>query len=176
MTRRGWIAILCALVAGGVFAAVAVAAPHFKKGGTPTCADEGDLLRCRGTLAGLGNENLVIDLQAHGEASFECENPGGNRAPGQNKIPFTAEGSQTIQGSAIKNGNATFNVAAPEDPPPTPTAEDAGCPNDNWKAVRVSDVAFSDINLTITQGGTLLFTCTRPGPVPSSGSVTLSCS
>jgi hypothetical protein len=175
MTRRGWIAILCALVAGGVFAAVAVAAPHFKKGGTPTCRDTGNELVCTGTLAGLGNGDLVIDLQANAVASFECENRGGNRAPGQNKIPFSAEGSQTIQDTEFKNGNASFNVAAPEDPP-TPTAEEAGCPNGNWRAVRTSDIAFSDIRLTITQGGTLLFTCTRPGPVPSSGSVTLSCS
>jgi hypothetical protein len=158
-----------------LFAAAGIAAsPHFKKGGEPTCRDTGTQLSCSGSLAGLGNESVDIVLTADAQASFACVNPGGNESPGQNKVPFTATGSQHFDASEIKNGNLSFTVAAPTTPP-TATAEQAGCPNGNW-STRLTSVDFTNIRLTISQGGVLLFTCTRSGPVPTSGSVALSCS
>jgi hypothetical protein len=161
------------IVASLVVVAGAVAAsPHFKKGGTPACRDTGTQLVCSGSLAGLGNEDVDIVLTADAQASFNCVNPGGNEAPGQNKVPFTATGSQHFDASEIKNGNLAFSVAAPTTPP-TATPQQAGCPNGQW-STRLTQVDFANIRLTISQGGVLLFTCTRSGPVPNT-SVTLSC-
>ena len=62
MSRRGWIAILCGVVGGGVFASVAIAAnPQFTKKGAPTCTDTGTQLVCQGELTGLGNADRVIE-------------------------------------------------------------------------------------------------------------------
>jgi hypothetical protein len=174
--RKGWLVILV-LVLAGVFAAVAVAAPHFTRNGAPTCRDIGNQLVCSGELAGLGNQNLRIDLTTNAEASFACGNPGrkSNQAPGINKVPFKAGGSQTIEAPAIKNGRARFEVFAPQTPPPPPDPEDI-CPNGNWTTVTLTGVDFRDIVLDISQGGVLLFHCTFTGVVPSSGSVTPTCS
>jgi hypothetical protein len=176
MSRRSWIAGLTVFVLCGVFSSVALgASPHFTKQGVPTCEDTGTSLACSGELVGLGNADLVISLRSDAVATFLCGAPGNNNvAAGQNKVPFTASGSQTIPGSAIKNGRASFNVFAPTTPP-TATPEQAGCPNPNWHVIRANDIDFANINLTISQGGVLLFTCTYPGEVPEGGSVTLSC-
>jgi hypothetical protein len=155
------------------------ASPHFKKGGTPTCSDTGTQLVCTGSLAGLGNETVFIDLSADAQGTFACVNPGGNESPGQNKVPFKVASTTVIPSSDIKNGNLTFRAAAPLTPP-TATAEQAGCPNPNW-STRLTNLEFSNVRLVISQGptketATVLFTCTSPGAVPESGSVTLSCS
>jgi hypothetical protein len=165
------------LVLCGALTSVSVAAsPHFTKNGVPACTDTGTQLVCSGELVGLGNADLVISLRADALATFLCGAPGNsNVAPGANKVPFTATGSQTIPGSAIKNGRASFSVTAPTTPP-TATPEQAGCPNSNWHVIRAEDIDFANINLTIAQGGVLLFTCTHPGAVPEGGTVTLSCS
>jgi hypothetical protein len=140
------------------------ASPHFKHGGTPACRDTGTTIECTGSLAGLGNADVVFRLSADGLASFACVNPGGNESPGQNKVPFTASSVTTISAGDIKNGNLTFDVFAPQTPP-TATATQAGCPNPNW-STRLIDVAFSNARLIIEQpAGTVIFTCTRSGAI-----------
>jgi hypothetical protein len=148
-----------------VAAPVATAAsPHFKHGGTPACRDTGTTIECKGSLAGLGNADVVFRLSANGLASFACVNPGGNESPGQNKVPFTASSVTTISAGDIKNGNLAFDVFAPQTPP-TATATEAGCPNPNW-STRLTDVAFSNARLVIEQpAGTVIFTCTRSGAI-----------
>jgi hypothetical protein len=177
MRTRWLVPMILSFVLAAALASVAWAAnPHFRRGGTPTCQDTGTLLVCSGKLAGLGNADLVIDLSSNAEASFACGNPGrrSHQAPGINKVPFTATGSETVSADEIKNGNATFTVFAPQTPPSIPSSAEI-CPNGNWTTVTLSGIDFSDITLTITQE-TLLFTCVRPGPVPTDGtSVTLTC-
>ena len=172
----GGFIVIAAVVSLLAFSGVAVAAgAHFTKSGTPTCTDTGSRLVCSGELAGLGNQDLVLSLTSDAQATFLCGSPGsGNTAQGQNRIPFTASGSTTIPGGAIKNGRTTFSVFAPATAPATPTPEQAGCPNKNWQVIGTSDVDFANVRLTISQGG-LLFTCTYPGVVPEGGTVTLSC-
>ena len=172
MSRRATLALACvlALIVGGTALA---ASPHFKKNGSPTCRDTGTQLSCSGSLAGLGNEDVDIVLTADAQASFACVNPGGNESPGQNKVPFTATGSEHFDASEIKNGNLAFTVRAPTTPP-TATAEQAGCPNGNW-STRLTAVDFANIRLTISQGGVLLFDCSRSGPVPAGTTVPLGC-
>ena len=114
-------------------------------------------------------------MTSKAEATFLCEAPGyANVAQGQNKVPFQASGSQTIQGGAIKNGRAKFSVVAPTSPP-TADWQAAGCPNKNWQVIGLRDVDFEDVVLTITQGGETIFTCGRLGDVPEGQAVSPSC-
>ena len=135
--------LVVVVAAVGLFAgvsAVAIAAsPHFKRGGSPVCTISGSgsnstSTTCTASLSGLGSGDLDINTTVSGSAVYQCQNPGGNIAPGQNRVlvgPVTEP--TTIPGSAIKNGNATlpgFNFSFSLS---TPTPEQAGCPNDqNW--------------------------------------------
>ena len=156
--RQLIVGLIC-VVALGTFAAVA-AAQHFTKQGEPVCTDIGTQLRCTAELAGLGNEDLSMTINANTAVSSACVSPGGNEAPGQNKVLGTTTTTSTIPGSAIKNGRA--RITATTTSPSTPTAQQAGCPNNNW-TVRVVDVSFSNIRVTITQAG-FSVTCTAPQP------------
>ncbi len=88
--------LLCApLLFFVLFAAPAFAAgAHFTHGGVPTCTitpivtatDTAQSVTCSGELAGLGNVDLVLDLSASGFALYQCQNGGGNIAPGQNRV------------------------------------------------------------------------------------------
>lgn len=140
--------------------------PHFKHGGIPTCRDTGTQLVCTGSLAGLGNQDVDIVLEADGVATFACRNKGGNEAPGQNKVHLSVGSTTHFEGNEIKNGNLTFTAIAPETPP-TATAQEAGCPNGNW-TTRLLTLEFSNVVLTISQGDDLLFTCTHDGSIGSS--------
>jgi hypothetical protein len=158
---------------GGIATASSV---HFKHG-SPQAFDNGLTLTMSGILAGLGNGDLVVNLSATADPTTVCANQGGNEAPGQNPGAITVTGSVAIPGSAIKNGNAPFIVTT--DPPSQPTAEQAGCPNDNWTA-SITDMKFTSATLTVLQqqaDGSFLevlsvtFTFSPPtenGPVPLS--------
>src|SRR6266496_3262016 len=91
--RRGRILIIALpmLLAAFIMAAPAAlaASPHFKKGGEPVCTFSGTTsipVACTGTLAGLGNQDLNLHLAVSGFALYQCQNGGGNTAPGQNKV------------------------------------------------------------------------------------------
>jgi hypothetical protein len=132
------------LVTGVVYAANV----HFKRG--PTVTDNGNTLSLCASLAGLGNADVTITVTATGSISTKCVSPGGNEAPGQNKIPFSTSVTTTIKSTEIKNGNVSFCVTTPG--PGPISARQAGCPNDNWKAV-VTDVEFEAATITVEQGG-----------------------
>jgi hypothetical protein len=156
------------------------ASPHFKKGGEPVCTVSGSTASksttCSASLAGLGQQTLVINVTASGFAVYQCSNNGGNTAPGQNKVlvgPVTAP--TTIPADQIKNGNVSFttNPAVLTAPNTVPGAQ-AGCPNPNWTGVNPT-LTVTDISMTISQGGALLFTCTASNPNGLSGTVPLTC-
>jgi hypothetical protein len=144
--RRPTAALVLALAAAPIALAASV---HFKPR-NPTFTDNGTTLTATGALAGLGNGDIVVTVEATGSGSTVVVNQGGNAAPGQNKVPVTVTGTQNISADEIKNGTVTFSVTTAE--PRQPTGTEAGAPNDNWTAT-ITDVAFTSVTVTVAQGG-----------------------
>jgi hypothetical protein len=127
------------------------ASPHWKQNRDPVFTDLGTTLNATGAIAGLGNGAVTVVLDAAGLASVECENPGGNVAPGQD-TEVTTSGSVTVQ--TDKNGNASFSVTTAE-----PVVGSDACPNPQWTA-HVTDVDFSGATITVYQGGVVVLSDT----------------
>jgi hypothetical protein len=179
--RRFIIPVIVLLVAGTTAAAALGASPHFKKGGTPTCTISGGgtsstSTTCTGSITGLGGGDVEIDTTVSGFAVYQCQNGGGNTAPGQNRVLVGPSTTPTnISGNEIKNGNLTFTTQpAALTAASTVSGDAAGCPNANWTGVN-PQLTLTDITLKIFQGGQLLFTCTASNPNGLSGTVALSC-
>ena len=144
---RRIILTLCTLLALASVAVVAWAAnPHYKKG--PTVVDNGATATATGTIAGLGNGNVIVTLDfPNATGTTVCSNPGGNDSPGQNPaVPAATSGSQLI--TKVKNGTVSFSVTT--DPPANPSSAAAGCPNGNWSA-RFDNITFGSGTLTVQQ-------------------------
>jgi len=146
---------------------------HFKSRSGASFTDNGLTLSASGALAGLGNGDVLVSLTATGNPTALCTNPGGNAAAGQNPAAVTVGGTQAIPSSAVKNGTVTISVTT--EPPAQPTAQQAGCPNNNWSAT-ITDVAFTSASLSISQNGQVVLTasCTFSPPT-TNGSVTATC-
>lgn len=175
------VAAAVALVGALSATSVSAASPHFKHGGEPVCtitstSSSSTSTRCSASLSGLGNGDLVINVTVSGFAVYQCQNGGGNTAPGQNKVlvgPVTAP--TTIPGDQIKNGNVSFTTnPAVLSAPSTVTGAAAGCPNSNWTGVNPT-LTVTSISMTIAQGGVTLFTCGASNPNGLSGTVALTC-
>lgn len=171
-------AALLLVFATGLSAAQA-ASPHFKKNGEPVCtvtaSGSSTSTTCHTVLSGLGNDDLLAKVTVSGSAVYQCQNQGGNVAPGQNKVlvgPVTAP--TLIPSDAIKNGNLTLDTnAAVLSAPTTVTAAEAGCANSNWKGVNPV-LTVTSIKLVIEQPpGTVIFTCEAAGKL--TGQVPLAC-
>jgi hypothetical protein len=142
-------AIISAALSLVVFTATAMAANvHFKGKGGPTFSDQGLVLNATGSLAGLGNGDVLITLTASGQPTATCTNPSGkNQPPGQNPAVVQVGGQQAIPASEVKNGNVSFNVTT--QPPQTPIPGAPDCPNRKWTET-ITDVSFSGFSATIT--------------------------
>jgi hypothetical protein len=176
------------LVVAAVFATAALAAPaafaespHFKKGGSPVCtitsSGSSASTTCSATMAGLGNADVQADLSVSGTALYQCQNRGGNTAPGQNKVLIgPATSTTSFPASEIKNGNLSITTnPAVLTAPATVSAAVAGCPNGNWTGVNPA-LTVTDISLVISQPpGTPIFTCTASNPNGLTSPVALSC-
>ena len=162
--------------------AAQAASPHFKKNGEPVCtvtytAASSTSTTCHTVLAGLGGEDLLAKVTVSGSAVYQCQNQGGNVAPGQNKVlvgPVTAP--KLIPSDAIKNGNLTLDTAAAVlSAPTTVTAAEAGCANSNWTGVNPK-LTVTSILLVIEQPvGIEIFRCTASSETGLTGQVPLAC-
>jgi hypothetical protein len=148
-TKRGVItAATLALLSGTAAYASNV---HFKPPNSqPAFTDGGLILSATGTLAGLGNGDVLVDLTAEANPTGTCTNPGGGtQPPGQNPAPVQVTGSQAIPDSQIKNGTVSFNVVT--NPPVTPVVGAPDCPNPQWRE-DITDMAFTSAVIAIRQG------------------------
>jgi hypothetical protein len=139
---------------------------HLKGGANaePNFVDQGLTLNAAASLAGLGNEDVLITLTATAAATSTCTNQGGTAAPGQNPAEVTVSGSQSIPAEEIKNGNTSFNVTTIA--PVTPIPGAPGCPNPNWTQ-DITDLSFTTATITVEQpAGNLVLTvsCTFSNP------------
>jgi hypothetical protein len=146
MRRIGISLLTLVALTSTAMVAVWAASPHYKKG--PTVVDNGLTATATGTLAGLGNGNIIVTLSfPNATGTTICSNKGGTDAPGQN--PATAapvSGSQLI--TQVKNGTVSFVVTT--DAPSDPTAAAAGCPNNNWTAT-FDNITFGSGTITVQQ-------------------------
>ncbi len=178
---RKLLIILASLLAVTLFAAssASAASPHFKKGGSPTCtvtsSGATSSTTCKAILAGLGNGDLDISVTVSGFAVYQCQNNGGNIAPGQNRVLVGPVTEPThIDGTEIKNGTLRFTTnPAVLTAPSEVTGAEAGCPNPNWTGVNPT-LTVTSIALDISQDGVLLFHYTASDPNGLSGTVALS--
>jgi hypothetical protein len=132
------VVVLLSLTATAVFAQN----PHFV--GQIRFANLGTQLQATGSIAGLGNENIDVRLDAEGIATIQCTNPGGNVAPGQDK---NISVSGTTESLEVKNGRVNFVVTT--DPPPPPDPAEV-CPNPQWSAA-ITSVTFTSATITVIQ-------------------------
>jgi hypothetical protein len=141
--------ILVALMVAGFTATLLAASPHYKRGGKPVCTidtSDGSASCTSGLVAGLGNDDIHIEVTVTASAGTLCHNPGNSlEVPGQNPATGSGSGSVDIDAGAIKNGTATIPAVETEPVVFDPvTAETAGCPNGNWTAtVDQSSVSYS---------------------------------
>jgi hypothetical protein len=152
------------------------ASPHFRHGGTPVCtistSGSTSSTTCTGSLTGLGGGDLTIAVTVSGFAVYQCQNHGGNIAPGQNRV---LEGPTTtptnISGNEIKNGNLTFTTdPAVLSAATTVSGSAAGCPGSSWTGVNPT-LTVTSIELAITQGGNTFYDQTVSDPNGLSGTV-----
>jgi len=140
--------LITALALASMASQALAANVHFKR--QPVFTDLGQTLKSTISLTGLGNQDVTIILQVTGGATYTLISPGGNAAPGKNKIPIAASTSVTIPSTQVKNGNLTVTLTTP--PPPAPVPTSVGAPNNNW-TTRIDDVSFTTAKITVVQGG-----------------------
>jgi len=163
--RRTTITLLTLLALTGITIGVVWAANvHYKKG--PAVVDNGFTATATGTIAGLGNGNVIVTLSfPDATGTTICTNPGGNTAAGQNPAtPAATSGSQLI--TKVKNGTVSFSVTT--DVPTNPSPQAAGCPNGNWTAA-FDNITFGSGTLTIQQDdgtGNFVTVLTTPVSLP----------
>jgi hypothetical protein len=112
-----------------------------------------------GTVAGIGNTDVLSTLAASGIPEVICQNQGGNQAPGQNPPRLFASGSNFLPGTdlARKNGKAPYSDEATWNNDEVLVAPGAlwGCPNDNWTAYVYPDRIYWDTaTLTFSNANT----------------------
>jgi hypothetical protein len=133
-----------ALIGGLAYAA----SVHVKTG--PFFIDNGITLTATGSLAGLGNQDLVIGMTARANPIATCTNPAGQNQPaGQNPPQVSVSATpQSIPASEIKNGNVSFSLTTNAPTNPIPGAPD--CPNPNWTET-ITDLQFTSATITVEQ-------------------------
>jgi len=133
MFRRRLLVVALAILIASV-GAVFAANPHFV--GSPMFSASGGALTATGKIAGLGNRDVTIVLDATGVTT--CRNRGGNVPPGQ---------TETVSGQVSdlrpENGQVTFSV--------TTASVSNPCPDH-----MAPSTTFTSATLTVFQGGSVV--------------------
>jgi hypothetical protein len=156
---------------------------------SPFFTDNGLTLTASGALAGLGAEDIVVNLSATANVTTTCtDRSGRHRLPPRNPAPLSVSGTQVED----KNGNATFTVTT--NPPTTPISGGRECDNVPTRGsgadqlrpgdgrVAITDLSFTSATITVQQGeppATVLTVSCTFNPPTSDGAVptqTVSCS
>ncbi len=144
--RWSLLLIIFIAMAGGAWAANVHLKPPNKN---PSFADNGLTLTAFGALAGLGEGDVLVKLDATANATATCTNPAGQtQPPGQNPAPVTVSGTQAIPSTEVKNGTTPFNVTTTAPVSPIPGAP--GCPNSQWTEA-ITDLSFTTATITVEQ-------------------------
>jgi hypothetical protein len=139
MTIIGAMTLMMAMIAGPALAAN----PHFL-GNSPTWSLVGNTVTASGSIAGVGNQNLDLELIVNASQTVLCRNRGGNIAPGQTKFFQAATTQENLE---PRNGRVNFDISA--------TASPAGdlsgaCPNPSWTPIP-GDVTVHSATLNVYQ-------------------------
>src|SRR5918995_6669450 len=146
MLRKIGIIAVLSLMALALAAVPALAQnPHIVVPGTATEDQAAGTVTVSGfKVAGLGSEEIRVELTATGVAQVECTNPGGNVTPGQDTTVDAAAEPLTLLPD--RRGNVTLpSITTAPAPDPDPAVV---CPSDKWDANIVS-VDFSTATLSI---------------------------
>lgn len=131
---RKWLPLFTMLIFCLTVMVASAGSPHF----IGTVGFRSGSLHATGDLAGLGNTNVTVRMDAYATVIALCQNNGGNQAPGRNPIRVTTV--VTDVETPDRNGRATVELVAEDPltlatPPPSPSPKTAGCPNGNWTVI-----------------------------------------
>jgi hypothetical protein len=131
-----------------------------------TVNEQNNTVCVSGEFAGLGMDNVNVDIDLSFAATTVCRNNGGNIAPGQGTISLTRD-FPTQSFEPDKNGRLRFTACT--DPIrgsdfPTPTSQQAGCPNGNWTVdpIQTSAITIASYSVDVSWRNQTLFTSTGP--------------
>ena len=119
----------------GPLAATGTGNPRFSRKDAGCSLTQDGSVTCAYKITGLGNTDMVdVTIHATVRLSADCQNPGGNVAPGQ---AYTTSTSKTLEDQRPENGQITGSVTLDLGAIANPTAA-AICPNGKWMVVNVS--------------------------------------
>lgn len=128
---------------GPNFAASGTGNPKFARQFTDCTASSTDIA-CDYKISGLGNTDVVdVFLTATVRTEADCQNHGGNVAPGQ---AFETEVSASQLELRPENGQITSTISISASSAPDPVASQV-CPNPLWTVVNVRETFVGDFNL-----------------------------
>jgi hypothetical protein len=108
------------------------------------CDFSSNLITCDYKISGLGNTDVVdVFLTAPVLVEADCQNPGGNVAPGQ-AFETTVTGSQLQL--RPENGQITRTISISASAAPDPVASQV-CPNPQWTVVNVRKTFTGEFDL-----------------------------
>ena len=151
LTKASRLALCLSLLAALTLSANPAFAASLHFVGSPKAAVVDDAVVVTGKVAGLGNEDITVTIEVDGEVTVFCISPGGNKAPGQNKEPFTAVDSRTFVPSA-KNGQFTFRIEVDLAEAIQDAVDAHECPNGNWTK-EAGPIDLESATVTVEQGG-----------------------
>ena len=160
MSRKFLRLIGATLLAVAATSSIALAAVNVKS--EPTASFSGVTVNVTGgEFSGLGSTEAFAELTVTGQATYTCENAGGNAAPGQNPVEAQPGSSGPAGlGNADHNGRGTItNLEASVTAPATPTAKQVGCGgtgSTKWK-VKLDTLTATGAHLVITQRNKVVF-------------------